>query len=89
LPRCALLVRCWFGAHNERVELHEAMGREEWAEVISHSFVPLAIGETSTEFRGEVSQAVLSPEVTLTDVHTHGRSGSLRVSSSLNILELT
>ena len=64
--------------HNGQVELREAMGREAWAEVISHSFVPLAISETSTEFRGEVSQAVLAPGVTLTDVRTLGGSVVLR-----------
>ena len=59
------------------MELLEA-GRDEWAEVISHSFVPLSLGETAAQFRGAVRQTALSPGVTLTDVETHGRSVVLR-----------
>ena len=53
-------------------------GRDEWAEVISHSFVPLSLGDAAPQFRGAVRQTVLSPRVTLTDVETHGRSVVLR-----------
>jgi AraC-like DNA-binding protein len=52
--------------------------RDEWAELISHSFVPLTLGEAAAEFRGLVRQTILLPGITLSDVHTHGRSVVLR-----------
>jgi hypothetical protein len=55
-----------------------AGNRDEWADVISRSFVPLALGEAAAEFRGSVRQTVLLPGITLTDVRTQGRSVVLR-----------
>jgi len=52
--------------------------RDQWADLISHSFVPLALGEAAAGFRGSVRQTVLLPGITLTDVRTQGRSVVLR-----------
>ncbi|MEV6238428.1 helix-turn-helix domain-containing protein [Lentzea sp. NPDC051838] len=56
----------------------EARGKDEWAEVISHSFVPLTLGDTADAFRGTVQQTVLLSGVTVTDVRTYGPSVVLR-----------
>lgn len=51
-----------------------ASSADEWAQMISESFVPLSLGDVADTFRGSVEQTVLFPGVTVTDVHTHGRS---------------
>ncbi|WP_304454853.1 helix-turn-helix domain-containing protein [Nocardiopsis sp. YSL2] len=55
-----------------------AEGPEQWAQVISDSFVPLALAGVSDSFRGSVEQTVLLPGVTMTGVDSRGHSVVLR-----------
>ncbi|MCL6737478.1 helix-turn-helix domain-containing protein [Streptomyces neyagawaensis] len=58
--------------------VRSASSPEEWAHLISESFVPLSLANISGAFHGSVEQTVLLPGVTVTDVHTHGHSVVLR-----------
>ncbi|MFF7777085.1 helix-turn-helix domain-containing protein [Streptomyces tanashiensis] len=51
-----------------------AHGPDEWAQVITESFVPLSLGSVSRTFQGSVRSSVLGPALTLTEVHTQGPS---------------
>ncbi len=51
-----------------------ASSADQWAHMISESFVPLALGDVANTFQGSVEQNVLLPGLTVTDVHTHGHS---------------
>jgi AraC-like DNA-binding protein len=55
-----------------------ATGVDEWAAVLSDSFVPLRLANATPNFRGSVRQVALGAEVTLTDVRTLGQSTVLR-----------
>ncbi|MFG2730425.1 hypothetical protein [Streptomyces canus] len=51
---------------------------DEWAQLITESFVPLSLGSASRSFRGSVRSSVLGPAATLTEVRTHGYSVVVR-----------
>ncbi|MGW1786807.1 AraC-like ligand-binding domain-containing protein [Streptomyces sp. NPDC002143] len=55
-----------------------AKSPDEWAQVITKSFVPLSLGSVSGSFRGSARSSVLGPAVTLTEVRTQGASVVLR-----------
>jgi AraC-like DNA-binding protein len=55
-----------------------AKNLDEWAQVISESFVPLALGSVSGSFHGSVRSSAMGPAATLTEVRTHGPSVVLR-----------
>ncbi|MFE7842477.1 helix-turn-helix domain-containing protein [Streptomyces sp. NPDC057474] len=57
-----------------------ARSPDEWAQVITESFVPLSLGSVSGSFRGSVRSSVLGPSVTLTEVRTRGLSVVVRSS---------
>ncbi|MFI6369256.1 helix-turn-helix domain-containing protein [Nocardia sp. NPDC050630] len=51
-----------------------AHGAEEWAHVISESFVPLSLAAAGESFQGTVRQSILQPGLTVTEVRTQGSS---------------
>ncbi|MEU6192171.1 helix-turn-helix domain-containing protein [Streptomyces sp. NPDC047061] len=55
-----------------------ARSADEWAQVITESFVPLSLGSVSGSFRGFVRSSRLGPSATLTEVRTLGSSVVLR-----------
>nr|WSY48930.1 helix-turn-helix domain-containing protein [Streptomyces sp. NBC_00886] len=55
-----------------------AKGPDEWAQLLSESFVPLSLGSVSGSFRGSVRSSALGSVATLTEVRTHGASVVLR-----------
>ncbi|MER6416442.1 AraC-like ligand-binding domain-containing protein [Streptomyces humidus] len=55
-----------------------AKSRNEWAQVITESFVPLSLGSASGSFRGSVRSSALGSAATLSEVRTHGPSVVLR-----------
>lgn len=55
-----------------------ARSADEWAQVITESFVPLSLGSVSGPFRGSLRSSALGSVATLADVRTHGPSVVLR-----------
>ncbi|MGW1787317.1 AraC-like ligand-binding domain-containing protein, partial [Streptomyces sp. NPDC002143] len=55
-----------------------ATSPDEWAQVISESFVPLSLGSVSRSFRGSARSIPLGPAATLTEVRTQGSSAVVR-----------
>ncbi|WP_329240675.1 helix-turn-helix domain-containing protein [Streptomyces sp. NBC_01478] len=57
-----------------------ARGMDEWAQVISESFVPLSLGTMAGAFKGSVHSNALGPAVTLSAVKVQGYSVATRTS---------
>jgi AraC-like DNA-binding protein len=55
-----------------------AQSPDEWAQVISESFVPLTLGSVAPSFRGSVRSYSLGAAVTLSEVRTFGASVVVR-----------
>lgn len=51
-----------------------ADGADEWAQVISESFVPLSLAAACETFQGTARQSILQPGLTVTEVRTRGPS---------------
>ncbi|MEV6171637.1 helix-turn-helix domain-containing protein [Streptomyces sp. NPDC051954] len=55
-----------------------ARSPDEWAQVITDSFVPLSLGSMAASFHGSVHSSSLGSAATLTDVRTYGAQVVLR-----------
>ncbi|MDV9168995.1 AraC family transcriptional regulator [Streptomyces sp. W16] len=67
-------------AQTGSMAIHVARGADEWARVISESFVPLSLVTMSGAVTGSVRSSALGPAVTLSAVRVQGQSVAARTS---------